>query len=135
VSFVSPDIRAIPFHIENGNTPFRPDVVWFCCKTPVPRGETTFIDGIQIWKQMSKQTKQLFRDKKLKFSYESVPFDYLKKFAVLGKTLDDCKPILDKIEELSYQINEDSSFSGKYICSAVIKTKYGNQDAFANSLS
>ncbi|OYD96049.1 hypothetical protein CDG77_09210 [Nostoc sp. 'Peltigera membranacea cyanobiont' 213] len=133
VNFVDGEMTAVHFHIENGHTPFQSDVVWFCCKTPVQGGETLFVDGVQIWKEMSKHTKQLFKEKKLKFPFEGVPFDYLKKFGVLGETLDDCKAILDKIEGLSYQINEDSSFSIEYICSAVVKTKYGNQDAFANA--
>ncbi|MBN3897491.1 MAG: TauD/TfdA family dioxygenase [Nostoc sp. NOS(2021)] len=135
VNFVDAEMNAISLHVEHGFSPFRPDAIWFCCKTPVQGGETLFADGVQIWKEMSKHTKQLFLDKKLKFDFESVEFDDLKNFLVLGETLDNCKPILDKIEGLSYQINEDSTLSCKYICSAVVKTKYENQDAFANSLS
>ncbi len=133
INLVDVGTDALPPHAENGATPFRPDVIWFCCKTPVQGGETLFWDGVQIWKEMSKHTKQLFIEKRIKYSFERLPFDVLKKFAVLGETIDDCKSTLDKIEGLSYQINEDLSFSCKYICSAVVKTKYGNQDAFANN--
>ena len=134
VNLVDEDTNAIPAHTEYGFSPWTPDVVWFCCKTPVEGGETLFWDGVQIWKEMSKDTKQLFIDKKLKYYFESVPLDGLNKITFLGETLDDAKPILDKLEGLSYQINEDSTITCRYICSAVVKTKYGNQDAFACSL-
>ncbi|MBN3958496.1 TauD/TfdA family dioxygenase [Nostoc sp. NMS8] len=134
VTSVDNGMYALPPHAEHSCVPIRPDVVWFCCKTPVEGGETLFWDGIQIWKEMSKQTKQLFDEKKLKFVFENVPLEELNKWFLCGETIDECKQVLNKFEGLNYQINEDSTISLKYICSAVVKTKYGNQDAFANYL-
>ena len=134
VNLVDEDTNAIPAHTEYGFSPWTPDLVWFCCKTPVEGGETLFWDGVQIWKEMSKHTKQLFIDKKLKHYFERVPLESLNKITFLGENLDSCKLKLDKIEGLSYQINEDSTITCRYICSAVVKTKYGDKDAFACSL-
>ena len=135
VKLVEFDTNAIPPHADYAFTPFRPDVIWFCCtKAPVKEGETLFWDGVQIWKEMSQDTKQLFMEKKIKFSWANFLLEHLNEITFLGETLDDAKPILDKFEGLSYQINEDSTFSAKYTCSAVVKTKSGNQDAFANDI-
>jgi hypothetical protein len=41
---------------------------------------------------------------------------------------------MDGVEGLSYHIAADESIYMEYLCSAVVKTKYGNQEAFANSL-
>ena len=65
---------AIPVHAEHASfSVMRPDVIWFGCKTPVKEGETLFWDGVQIWNEMSKNTKQLFINKKLKMSFDNVP--------------------------------------------------------------
>ncbi|MEH2072619.1 MAG: TauD/TfdA family dioxygenase [Nostoc sp.] len=133
VNSVDTGMGASAAHTEHGSSPYQPDVIWFCCTTPAQEGgETLFWDGIQLWKEMSKHTKQLFIDKKLKFTFEDVPLDVLNQWVDCGETIDDCKQVLDRFEDFNYQINEDSSFSLKYLCSAVVKTKYGNQDAFAN---
>ncbi|WP_460202747.1 TauD/TfdA family dioxygenase [Scytonema sp. NUACC21] len=126
-------------HAELASFPIiRPDVIWFGCKTPVQGGETLFWDGVRIWKEMSKHTKQLFLDKKLKFEYDNVPLDELNRWFYSGETLDDCKQTLDrlveKFEGFSYHINEDGTIFTKDRDSAVVKTKFGNQYAFCNDV-
>lgn len=119
-------------HCEHAYTPFRPDVIWFCCTVPaVQGGETLFWDGVRVWEELSQKSKQLFLDKKLKFYYE-IPPDVWKKYAD-SDAIADFEQMLDSAEGVSYQINENQTVYLEYVCSAVVKTKYGNQDAFANS--
>ncbi|MEH1851356.1 MAG: TauD/TfdA family dioxygenase [Nostoc sp.] len=133
VNSVDNGMGASPAHTEHGANPLQPDVIWFCCQTPAQEGgETLFWDGVQLWKEMSQHLKQLFVEKKLKFTFENVPLDIVNQWIDGGETIDYCKQVLDKFEDFSYQINEDSTFSLKYLRSAVVKTKYGNEDAFAN---
>jgi hypothetical protein len=49
-------------------------------------------------------------------------------------TIDDAKRSLNGFEGVNYQFGKEQSLSIEYVCSAVVKSKYGHQDAFANSL-
>jgi len=134
ITLVDPGMHYVSPHCENANSPFRPDVVWFCCGVPAAQGgETLFWDGVRVWEEMSEELKNLFISKKIRFLQKFPGVDW-KRFLGAGATIADVKKTLDCIEGLSYRINEDQSVSLEYICSAVVKTKYGNKYAFANSL-
>ncbi|MBF2007865.1 MAG: TauD/TfdA family dioxygenase [Chlorogloeopsis fritschii C42_A2020_084] len=134
VTLVDPGMHYVSPHCENANSPFRPDVIWFCCGVPASQGgETLFWDGVQVWKELDQELRQLFIAKKIKFCQKFPAADW-KRFLGVGATLADVKRTLNGIPGLSYKINEDQSVSIEYVCSAVVKTKYGHQDAFANSL-
>jgi len=121
-------------HCENAVSPFRPDIVWFCCGVPAAQdGETLFWDGIKIWEKLSELVKQLFISKKVKFRF-LFPVDNWKLFFGLGTTIADVKQILDNIPEVNYHFKEDESIYFEYTCSGVVKTKFDNQYAFANSI-
>ncbi|MEC4813581.1 MAG: TauD/TfdA family dioxygenase [Scytonema sp. PMC 1069.18] len=135
VHFVDPGMGECVVHSEHAYSPFRPDVIWFCCGVPAAEdGETIFCDGVQVWENLSEETKQLFIDKKLIFVYESIPFDIFKRFVSPDATMADVQRVLDNLEGVTYQINDDDSIRMEYVCSALVKTKYGHYDAFANSL-
>jgi alpha-ketoglutarate-dependent taurine dioxygenase len=134
VTLVDPGMHYVSPHCENANSPFRPDVIWFCCGVPASQGgETLFWDGVQVWEELDQELRQLFIAKKIKFCQKFPAADW-KRFLGVGATLADVKRTLNGIPGLSYKINEDQSISIEYVCSAVVKTKYGHQDAFANSL-
>jgi len=134
VSLVEPEMDAIGPHCENGNTPFQPEAVWFCCAVPAAQGgETLFWDGVRVWEELSEGLRQLFVSKKIKYvkTYSAAQW---KHFLGSGTTLADVRRTLDGLEGIDYQISEDESVCLEYVCSAVVKTKYGNQNAFVNSL-
>ncbi len=135
IHFVDPGMGECVVHSEHAYSPFRPDVIWFCCAVPAAQdGETIFCDGVEVWKELSEETKELFLSKKLNFVYENIPFEILKRFVSPDAGIADIKLMLDTVEGVTYQINEDESIRMEYTCSPVVKTKYGNHDAFANSL-
>ncbi|MEH2262929.1 TauD/TfdA family dioxygenase [Nostoc sp.] len=75
VNSVDNGMGASAAHTEHGSSPYQPDVIWFCCQTPAQEGgETLFWDGVQLWKEMSQHLKQLFVEKKLKFTFENLSF-------------------------------------------------------------
>ncbi|GAB1539904.1 TauD/TfdA family dioxygenase [Scytonema sp. NUACC21] len=124
----------IPPHCENAVSPFRPDVVWFCCAVPaVEDGETLFWDGVQVWKELSEQTKQLFLSKKLKFMFD-FDVDSWKLFFGSDSTLDDAKRAMEEFEEINYFVRDDRSIHMEYNCSAVVNTRTSSTKAFANSI-
>ncbi|MCA1992479.1 MAG: TauD/TfdA family dioxygenase, partial [Coleofasciculus sp. S288] len=121
-------------HCEHATTPFRPDVIWFCCEVPAAQdGETLFWDGVQVWQALSKDVKQLFLSQKIKFFHE-FSVENWKLFLGERATIADVHKLLDGLEGVNYRINDDESVYMDYVCSAVVKTKYGHDDAFANSL-
>lgn len=121
-------------HSEQANSPFRPDAIWFCCTTPsADGGETLFWDGVRLWQELSQELKQLFSSKKLRF-FQRYSADKWQLFLGEGSTLTDAQRALDGVKGVSYFISDDQSIYLEYVCPAVVKTKYGHQDAFANSL-
>ncbi len=134
VTLVDPGMHYVSPHCENANSPFRPDVIWFCCGVPASQGgETLFWDGVRVWQELSEELQELFVAKNIRYLQKFPAADW-KHFLGAGATLVDVKRTLNGIPGLSYTINEDQSISIEYVCSAVVKTKYGHQDAFANSL-
>jgi len=134
VTLVDPGMHYVSPHCENANSPFRPDVIWFCCGVPAFQGgETLYWDGVEVWQELDEELRQLFIAKKIKF-FQKFPAADWKRFLGGGATLVDVKCTLNGIPGLTYKINQDQSISIEYVCSAVVKTKYGHQDAFANSL-
>jgi len=58
---VDAGIEAIGLHIENGNTPFPPDLVAFYSRKSAKTGsQTTLCDGTQLYDAMPERIKQLF---------------------------------------------------------------------------
>lgn len=135
VHFVDEGMDACVPHSEHAYSPFRPDVIWFCCAVPAAQGgETTFCDGVRVLEELSEETRQLFLSKKLKFYYEEISADILKRLAGSDTTTANIKRMLDSLEGVKHQFKEDGSISMEYICSAVVKTKYCHHNAFANSV-
>lgn len=134
VHFVDAGIGGCPPHCEHAYSPFRPDLVWFCCAVPAAQGgETLFWDGVRVWEELSEETKQLFISKKIKYCH-NITVDTWKRFMGSGATFADFKGMLNGLEGVSYQIGENQSVSIEYVCSSVVKTQSGKQDAFANSI-
>jgi len=123
--------KPVALHCENAVSAERPDIIWFYCKTPALNGgETTVCDGIAVWRELSDATKELFLKNKVNYQI-TVPREmYLNK---------DGEIVLHvgalKFAGTTYRFNDDESLTIEYVVSAVNKTKYSSQLAFANSLT
>ncbi len=134
ITLVDSGMHYIAPHCENANSPFRPDVVWFCCAVPAAEGgETLFWDGVEVWKAMSAELRALFVGHKVRYVQKFIA-SHWQQFLGASATIDDVKKMLEGVGGLSYKINQDESLILEYICSPVVKTKYGEQEAFANSI-
>lgn len=121
-------------HSEQANSPFRPDAIWFCCGTPASAGgETLYGDGVRFWDSFDAELKELFSTKRIRF-FQRYSTERWQLFLGPGSTLADVRRALDGVEGVSYYVAADESLYLEYVCLAVVKTKYGNQDAFVNSL-
>jgi hypothetical protein len=64
----------IGLHLENGATPFAPDLLWFhCVKAAKSGSETTVCDGCRVWEALSERAKQIFTDHPVKYTRSNVP--------------------------------------------------------------
>lgn len=134
VQMVTEGTSYVEPHSEQANSPFRPDAIWFCCGMPATKGgETLYWDGVRLWNKLSPDLKELFSTKKLRFFQRYIP-ERWKLFLGKGSTLADARSALNGIKGVSYFIAPDKSIYLEYVCSAIVKTKYGNQDTFSNSL-
>lgn len=134
VQMVTEGMGYVDPHSEQANSPFRPDAIWFCCATPAEHGgETLLWDGIALWNKLSEDLRQLFRKKKLRFFQRYTPEKW-RLFLGEGSTLNDVHRALAGVAGVSYFISPDESLYLEYVCSAVVKTRYSSNEAFANSL-
>lgn len=134
VQMVTEGMGYVEPHSEQANSPFRPDAIWFCCETPAETGGETLVwDGVPLWEKFRPELQELFRSKKLRFFQRYSPEKW-KLFLGEGTTLADARRALDGAAGVSYYVSDDQSIYIDYVCSAVVKTRYGQREAFANSL-
>jgi alpha-ketoglutarate-dependent taurine dioxygenase len=123
--------KPIELHCENATSAERPDIIGFYCAAPaVSGGETTVCDGVAVWNELSNSTKQSFLNKKVRYTI-TVPREvYLNKDKEIVLRVGSLK-----LAGTTYRFNDDDSLTIEYVVSAVNKTKYGYELAFANSLT
>lgn len=134
VQMVTEGMGYVDPHCEQANSPFRPDAIWFSCTRPAAEGgETLYWDGVRLWNSLDKDLKELFSQKKLRF-FQRYSKDKWQLFLGPESTREDVQRALDNVDGVSYFLNEDEALYVEYVCSAVVKTRFGQAEAFANSL-
>ncbi|MCK1326625.1 TauD/TfdA family dioxygenase [Bradyrhizobium sp. 156] len=134
VQLVTEGMGYIEPHAEQANSPFRPDAIWFCCGIPAETaGETLFWDGVELWRRLSPEAKLLFGSKRLRYFQKYRP-DQWRLFLGDSATIVEVQQTLAGREGVSAFVNPDESIYLEYLCSAVIRTRYGAREAFANGL-
>ncbi|MGK5049000.1 TauD/TfdA dioxygenase family protein [Janthinobacterium sp. GB4P2] len=134
VQMVTEGMGYVDPHCEQANSPFRPDALWFTCTKPAAEGgETLYWDGIRLWAALSDELKDVFRQKKLRF-FQRYSKEKWQLFLGYDATVADIKKELDGVEGVSYFLNADEALYLEYVSSAVVQTRYGHVEAFANSL-
>jgi len=123
--------KPIALHCENAVSAERPDIIWFYCAVPAKTGgETTFCDGVAVWRELSEATKESFLSKKVRYTI-TVPREiYLNKNKEIVLSVGALK-----LAGTTYRFNDDESLTIDYVVPAVKETRYGSQLAFANSLT
>lgn len=135
VQMVTEGMGYVDPHCEQANSPFRPDAIWFSCTRPAAEGgETLYWDGVRLWEMLDDDLKSLFQANRLRF-FQRYSKDKWQLF--LGgsdATREDVQRALDGVEGVSYFLNADEDLYLEYVCPAIVKTRFGQQEAFANSL-
>ncbi len=143
VQLVDSGTNEIGLHCENGTTPLVPNVVWFFCQRAAVSGsQTTFCDGIEVWKALSEEAKALLLARPIRFS-RNVKRDlwvkYVKHhFAHLASSEEISQEMLDgvfgSIPGAVARINADGSLFLSQSVFAAHPTFWSSEIAFANSI-
>lgn len=130
-------------HVENGATPWVPDLVWFYCERPAKIGsQTTICDGARTWDRLSPRTQERFLEQRISFA-RPMPADKWKNlvFRLLDGaktaeeiTFDDLLAVTDEDVDVKYLLRADGSVHYTYFTHAAHTTMFGQGPVFANSI-
>jgi alpha-ketoglutarate-dependent taurine dioxygenase len=130
-------------HVENGATPWVPDLVWFYCETPATVGsQTTICDGLHVWDRLPERTRELFLSTRISFA-RPMPADKWRNlvFRLLDGakpadqvTFDDLLAVTDDDVDVKYLLRPDGSVHYKYFTYAAHTTLFDSDVVFANSI-
>ena len=134
---------AIGLHMENGTTPFAPDLLWFYCeKAAVSGSETTVCDGYRVWEALSERSRELFSAQPITYS-RTVPAHLWQKMAAVmandGRqeedvTKNDLYELAGDSENVVFVEFPDGSLYYEYSAHAAHPTTWSDRTAWANSL-
>lgn len=134
---------SIGLHLENGTTPFAPDLLWFyCVKAAASGSETTVCDGYRVWDALSDNTRKLFAAQPVKYQ-RSVPAALWRRLASFlandGRadsefTISDLYELANPGSRVLFTENNDGTLHYEYKMHAAHPTKWSGKLAWANSI-
>lgn len=134
VQMVNEGMGYVDPHCEQANSPFRPDAIWFSCTRPAAEGgETLFWDGLRLWGLLDDDLKRMFRAKRLRF-FQRYEKEKWRLFLGPESTREDIASALSGVAGVSYFVSPEEHLYLEYVCSPVVRTRFGDKEAFANSL-
>ncbi|MEZ0092832.1 TauD/TfdA family dioxygenase [Streptacidiphilus sp. EB129] len=133
----------IGLHVENGATPFAPDLLWFhCVKAARSGSQTTVCDGYRVWDALSDRSKELFAAQPIGYS-RKVPAALWRRLAAFmvgdGRgeqdvSIDDLYAQANPGSQVTFTELPDGSLHYAYQVYAAHPTKWSTRTAWANSL-
>ncbi|MFF3911707.1 TauD/TfdA family dioxygenase [Streptomyces sp. NPDC001848] len=134
----------IGLHLENGATPFAPDLLWFhCVKAAKSGSQTTVCDGFRVWDALSERAKQIFTDKPVKYTRSNVPQAMWQRLAAhltgsgadaAEMTVDHLYAVSNKGADVLFTQAADGSLTYEYSVYAAHPTRTSSRIAWANSI-
>jgi alpha-ketoglutarate-dependent taurine dioxygenase len=135
---------ALGLHLENGNSPFMPDLTWFFCQQAAKSGsQTTVCDGYRIWDELGESSRAAWTAQDIVYS-RTVPkraWQGLGAHLLGGAkraedvTLEDLVPLIPEPDRTQFRPNADESVYYAYQAPAVRpSTLFGTRPAWANSI-
>ncbi|WP_406288650.1 TauD/TfdA family dioxygenase [Embleya sp. NBC_00896] len=132
----------IGLHIENGATPYPPDLLWFHCVTAADSGsQTTVCDGQLLAEALDVETLDLFRRQRIVFS-RRVPAELWRRFVAFG--LDDGRSpdeigaadlhALTGAHDVEITVHPDDSITYAHATYGAHPSRWSTEIAWANSL-
>lgn len=134
---------AVGLHLENGNSPFGPDLTWFLCEKAAATGsQTTVCDGYRVWDAASDTARTVFGTKDIMYSrrVEEPKWKAFVCHQTDGRkdpdeiTFADMQELVGSKVSTILRLNDDGSIHYAYRTGAARPTLFGNRLAWANSV-
>ncbi|GAU69232.1 AMP-dependent synthetase and ligase [Streptomyces sp. NBRC 110611] len=134
---------AVGLHLENGNSPFGPDLTWFLCEKAAASGSrTTVCDGYRVWDAASDTARAVFGTQDIMYGrrVEEPKWKAFVCHQTEGRkepddvTFADLKELLGGTVTTTLQLNDDGSIHYAYRTGAARPTLFGSRLAWANSV-
>ncbi|MDH6579064.1 AMP-binding protein [Kitasatospora sp. MAP5-34] len=134
---------AVGLHLENGNSPFRPDLTWFLCEKAAASGsQTTVCDGYRVWDAVGEEARTAFAAQDIQYSrrveepkWRAFAFHRLGGVKPLDEiTLDDFTGLVEDPESTVVEPLPDGSVTYAYRTPAAHRTLFGDRLSWANSI-
>lgn len=134
---------AVGLHLENGNSPFGPDLTWFCCEKAAATGsQTTVCDGYRVWDAASEPAREAFLRQDIVYSrrveqqkWKQFVFHHAGGTIPLEEiTVDDIRRLANDADSTTITENEDGSINYAYRTPAAHGTLFGERLSWANSV-
>jgi alpha-ketoglutarate-dependent taurine dioxygenase len=134
----------IGLHVENGGTPYAPDLLWFCCVKAASSGsQTTVCDGFRVWDALREQTRQLFATRPIRYTRGNIPAALWRRLAAFlagdgaradEMTVADLYRLANDGAQVTITRAPDESISYEYTVHAAHPTQWSDRMAWANSI-
>jgi alpha-ketoglutarate-dependent taurine dioxygenase len=134
----------IGLHLENGATPFAPDLLWFhCVKAARSGSETTVCDGFRVWDALSERAREVFAAHPVKYVRNNVPKAMWQRLAAHltgpdadpdAMTVDHLYAVADRGADVVFTEAADGSLTYEYSVYAAHPTRVSARTAWANSI-
>ncbi len=140
---VDAGVDSMGLHIENGNSPFRPDLTWFFCEQAAREGsQTTICDGYRVWEKASALAREHFEGKDIVYhrrveeaKWKTFVFHNMNgKVAMEDIDAAQLLALVNDEKSTSIELNADKSIYYTYRTQAVHPTLFDTRLAWANSI-
>jgi alpha-ketoglutarate-dependent taurine dioxygenase len=126
------DTFGLPMHGELYYTDRRPVLLWFFCQRPAAsEGETTVCDGAQIYDALSKESKDLLAEKRVKYirRYKDGEWQLIYQTEDLHEALNFCSS-----NGITGHVEDGRVLTTEYVTPGVIKSRWGDHLVYINNI-
>ncbi|MBL1084956.1 TauD/TfdA family dioxygenase [Streptomyces actinomycinicus] len=134
---------AVGLHLENGNSPFGPDLTWFFCEKAASAGsQTTVCDGYRVWDASSLRARSVFGGSPITYSrrVEEPKWKAFVAHQLEGRkepadiAFADIEALVGTDPHTRLTLEEDGAIRYAYTTGAAHGTLFGARLAWANSI-
>lgn len=128
---VKPFTQPLPLHLEMSYTDKQPLLLWFYCVTPpAEAGQTTVGDGVQVYRRLSPEWKDLLAEKRLMYlrAYPDGAWQNIYQTDDIDAARAFCHD-----SGMTTEVDAEGTLHTTYLRTATPVTRWGGHTAYANS--
>jgi alpha-ketoglutarate-dependent taurine dioxygenase len=124
----------LALHGEMYHGPGTPEMIWFYCDVPaIEGGQTTLADASQLYNELSYETQEEFKRKKLKYIHCDPPQVWQPQYGT--NSIDEVMTILKQSNGVhNVRCDEKQNILYDYVVSAIGVSKYNSSNVFINNI-